>query len=197
MPNIGEAKAHALKAELFRGFPDANIQPVDADAGSYLSNLDGSDLVIDATGEEALSFSINHYFVRLRAQGTAPDVLHVWLFGNGDAGQAILVTDFEHACLKCQRPVADGKWHNDPMKGGVKAVPTPAACGEGLYIAYGVAAPVMAAALALQLALDWNSGHPEPLLRTIRVNPKSTIEVKNKSPSYSEGCPACGEFHKK
>lgn len=197
MPHVGEPKAHALKAELSRGFPDANIVALESDALRYLSNLHDYDLIIDATGEEAISFSINDYFVRLRAKEHAPDVLHVWLFGNGDAAQAILVTDFEHACLKCQKPVVDEKWHNDPMKGGAKAVPTAAACGEGLYIAYGVAAPVMAAALALELALDWNSGDAKPLLRTVRVNTKSTVEVKNKSPSRSMGCPACGEFQPK
>lgn len=199
LPSVGELKAVALKAELARFFPEANIHAVTSDAVNYLDNLRGYELVIDATGEEALSFAINDYFVRLRAGGDAPDVLHIHLFGNGVAAQALLVNSLDHACLKCQkpRPDPDGRWHNDPRKPGTRATPTLAACGEGLFIAYGAAAPVMAAALALQLALDWNNGTPAPLLRTIRVEPESTKEVKNKSPSYTDGCPACGEYHKK
>lgn len=199
LASIGEQKAVALKTELMRFFPDANFRAVTNEAVSYLDNLRDYELVIDATGEEALSFTINDYFVRLRAAGSAPDILHIHLFGNGVAAQALLVNSLGHACLKCQKPRPDpeGRWHNDPRKSGTRAIPTPAACGEGLFIAYGVAAPVMAAALALQLALDWNNGTPAPLLRTIRIEPESTVEVKNKSPAYTEGCPACGEYHKK
>jgi hypothetical protein len=190
-------KATALQSELKRLFPDAGIHGVPSDAVRYLDNLRSYELVIDATGEEALSFSINDYFVRLRAAGNAPDVLHVHLFGNGVAAQAILVNSFDHACLKCQKPKPDGKWHNTPLRTGVEATPTPAACGEGLFIAYGVAAPAMAAALALQLALDWNNGAPAPLLRTVRIDPNATVEVKNKSPLPTEGCPACGQYRDK
>jgi molybdopterin/thiamine biosynthesis adenylyltransferase len=194
LPSVGELKATALKRQLKGLFPDANILDVATDAVSYLGNLRGCELVIDATGEEALSFSINDYFVGLRTKGAAPDVLHVRLFGNGVAAQALLVNGFDYACLKCRKPKPEGKWYDDPRKTGVEATPMPAACGEGLFIAYGVAAPVMAAAVALQLVLDWNSGTPAPLLRTVRVDPSATVEVKNKSPRRTEGCPACGQY---
>jgi len=195
--SIGEYKASALRAELVRLFSDANIVPITADAVHYFDHLRGYDLVIDATGEEALSFSINDYFVRLRSKGKAPDVLHVYLFGNGAAAQSLLVKSFDYACLKCQKPDAGGRRYNDPLRAEAKAVLTPAACGEGLYIRYGVAAPIMAAALALQVVLDWNTGNAAPLLRTIRIDPGATIEIKNKNPAYSKSCPACHEFHNK
>ena len=57
-----------------------------------LRALASYDLVVDATGEESLSLALNHGFVARRKEGTrAPAAIYVWLFGNGVAGQALLV----------------------------------------------------------------------------------------------------------
>ena len=44
-------------------------------------------------------------------------------------------------------------------KSSIEPEQTVAACGEAQFIAYGVAASAMAAALALQIILDWNKQH--------------------------------------
>ena len=69
------------------------------------------------------------------------------------------------------------------MKSGITVEQTAAACGEAQYIAYGVAAPAMAAALGLQLVLDWNSGNPGPRLRTVRVEKKSYSRSQGQEPA--------------
>lgn len=191
--SIGGNKADALKRDLLSHFPEASIRAVTTDAEGFLANLMRHDLVVDATGEEALSMTINHRFVRDRGEhdGT-PDVIHVRLFGNGAAAQALLVDGPEFACFKCLKPDHDGDWRFSPLKSGVAAAQTAAACGDSQYIAYGVAAPAMAAALALQLVLDWNEGAPTPRMRTVRVEKKDTKEVKDKNPETSDRCPACG-----
>lgn len=191
MNSIGENKADGLKVELERPFPEVNILSIRADAPAYLANLAGYDLVIDATGEEALSMSINHYFVQRRAVDAAPDVLHVRLFGNGAAAQALLVDDGSYACFKCLKPDHQRDWRFNPLKTGEAAVQVAAACGEAQYIAYGVAAPAMAAALALQIALDWSGGQPAPRMRTVRIDKQCTREVADKNPDRSKRCPAC------
>lgn len=188
---IGEYKADALKHELARQFPDAHILAVRAEAFSYLTHLGDYDLVIDATGEEALSNSINHHFISARSAGQVPDVLHVALHGNGIAAQALLVDGTQYACLKCLKPDHRGEPRYSPLKPGTVALQTAAACGEGQYIAYGIAAPAMAAALALQIALDWNTGNPSPRMRTVRIEKKDTREVVDKNPERSDRCPAC------
>ena len=137
--------------------------------------------------------SINHHFVaHRRDHETAPGVLHVRLFGNGAAAQTLLVDGPDFACFKCLKPDHGGNWRFSPLKSGVAATQTVAACGESQYIAYGVAAPAMAAALALQLILDWNNGTPAPRMRTIRIEKKDTQEVADKNPDRSPRCPACG-----
>lgn len=189
---IGEWKAEAVKQELQRQFPEAHIRAVRAGAEGMLASLASYDLVVDATGEEALSLALNHGFVACRREGTrAPDVIHVWLFGNGSAGQALLVDGPQFACFKCLKPDHEGQWRFDPLKSGTTVEQTAAACGEAQYIAYGVAAPAMAAALGLQLVLDWNGGSPGPRLRTVRVEKEATVEVKDRNPRPSDRCPAC------
>lgn len=194
--SIGDSKPNALKEELLRQFPEANILPVATDAEGFLGPLAGYDLIADATGEEALSMSINHHFVaHRRNHETAPDVLHVYLFGNGVAAQALLVDGSDFACLKCLKPDHGGNWRFNPLKPGVAPTQSVAACGEAQYIAYGVAAPAMAAALALQLILDWNSGTPAPRMRTIRIEKKDTQQVADKNSDRSPRCPACADCH--
>ena len=189
---IGEWKAEAVKQELQRQFPEAHIQAVKVSAERMFASLANYDLVVDATGEEALSLALNHDFVaRRREEGRAPDAIHVWLFGNGAAGQALLVNGSQFACLKCLKPDHEGQWRFNPLKPGITVEQTAAACGEAQYIAYGVAAPAMAAALGLQLVLDWNSGSPGPRLRTVRVEKEATVEVKDRNPRPSDRCPAC------
>lgn len=190
--HVGEWKAEALKRELQREFAEAHVLAKRADAEGFLANVNGYDLVVDATGEEALSLAINHHFVaHRREESRTPDVIHVWLFGNGAAGQALLVDGLEAACFKCLKPDHDGQWRYSPLKPGTAVEQTAAACGEAQYIAYGVAAPAMAAALGLQLVLDWNSGSPGSRLRTVRVEKKTTLEVKDRNPPPSVRCPAC------
>ena len=191
--SVGEWKARALRQSLLTHFPEANIQPVTADAIGSLANLTGYDLVVDTTGEEALSMSINHYFVdHRRDHERTPDVVHVRLFGNGAAAQGLLVDGTEFACFKCLKPDHNGGWRFNPLRSNVGVTQTAAACGEAQYIAYGVAAPAVAAALGLQLVLDWNNGMPAPRMRTIRIEKKDSREVKDQSPNRSDRCPACG-----
>lgn len=195
LANVGESKAAALKRELQRQFPEASVRAERADAEGLLATFAGYQLVVDSTGEEALSLAINHELIKRRREGRhTADVIHVWLFGNGAAGQALLVDGSNFACFKCLKPDHNGNWRFNPLKSGTAIQQTAAACGEAQYVAYGVAAPAMTAALGLQLVLDWNAGTPEPRLRTIRVEKKTTVEVKDKNPEPSGRCPACAEL---
>ena len=191
---VGEWKAEALKQELLSQFPEVNIRVSRANAEASLANLASYDLVVDATGEEALSVALNHSLVRRRRdEGPTPDIVHVWLCGNGAAGQALLTDGPQFACFKCLKPDHSGQWRFNPLKSGTAVEQTAAACGEAQYIAYGVAAPAMAAALGLQLVLDWNSGSPGPRLRTVRIDKKDTVEINDRNPKPSDRCPACAD----
>ena len=193
MNRIGEYKSIAMKQELSRLFPEANIVAVQGDATRHIESLATHDLIIDATGEEALSVSINHHLIERRSCGGILPALFVRLFGNGAAAQCLTVDSEKHACFKCLRPDQSQDWRFNPMKSDALTATTVAACGEGPYVAYSVSAPIIAAGLALQATLDWHNGSAAPRLRTIRVDKQSTKDVVDKNPPRSKHCPACGE----
>lgn len=191
MNSIGLDKVDAVKTELNRQYPEANIQGKNANAIQYLDRLTDFDLLIDATGEEAVSIAINDFCINAGAKGKAPTQLYVRLFGNGASAQAILVDRADFACFKCLKPELDRDGRFNPLKPGVEPIPRTAACGETQYIPYGAAAPVIAAGLALRLALDWVEGDPSPRLRTINISKNLCKEVADKNPARSDRCPAC------
>lgn len=192
MPDIGKWKVDAMREELRRQFPEANISAIHQEAVSYLPHLHAQDLLIDATGEEALSVAINAQFLNSHRQGKeVPSRLHVWLFGNGAAAQGILVDDGVHGCFRCLKAGNPPKWRFSPMKAEATTEWTAAACGEGRFIPYGVAAPTIAAALGFKIALDWCNGDPSPRLRTILIDENATRAVNDKNPSKNDECPAC------
>ena len=190
--HIGEFKALAVREELLRMFPDAVVQATTEEAITYFSNLWGYDLLIDATGEEALSIAINARLVGRRLQSSdSPDALYVRLFGNGAAAQALMVDGSKNACFKCLRPDMSQPARYDPMRPDAPIIQQVATCGEGLFTPYAISAPGIAAALALQSVLDWNSGKAQYHLRTARIDHDSTVDVAPKNPPRSKQCPSC------
>jgi molybdopterin/thiamine biosynthesis adenylyltransferase len=196
LPNVGRAKAIAVAKMLTAMYPDLDAAGIEDDALRRLSSLDDYDLVIDATGDEGVANALNAHFVKLRRDGKAsPPTIFAWLFGNGAAAQALCTTSLADACYRCLRPDHGGPWRFSPLKSGYTVEEVPAQCGEGPFFPYGVATPVTAAALALQLALDWAKGNAAPKLRTQRVVAEVTQQVRDQDPSKSPRCPACGAEH--
>jgi molybdopterin/thiamine biosynthesis adenylyltransferase len=196
VPDIGRPKATAVRDTLLRLYPELNVSGTVDDALKHLCSLDQSDLVIDATGDEGVTNAVNAHFVDRRKSGCqTPATIFTWLFGNGAAAQALCVTSSEDACYRCLRADHGGQWRFDPLKPSYARSEVPARCGEGPFFPYGVAAPVTAAALALQLALDWRKGDPSPRLRTQRLAFDGTKQVRDHDPARLSRCPACNTEH--
>lgn len=165
-----------MAAEVRRLHPAAHVESVSASALTLLQRLAAYDLLIDATGHNPLALRINHEaMIRRRSARQFPPVLHVSVHGNGAAVQSVLVTDDDHACLKCLRP-DHGTLKASPLRQGVEIIKRPAACGDGGHIPYAAPAPAMAAALALQAALEWAADPkaPGPRVRTRVLAPELT-----------------------
>ena len=189
---VGVGKAKAMKDELSRVAPDCSVRIVDGDALEHVDDFLKFDLVIDATGDRAVSDVLNHTAVRARRMvADVPTVLHVWLVGSGVAAQALLVDGAEHACYRCLRLKKPGEERFPVLRDDHDAALIPANCGEGSYFAYGVGAPAVAAGLAIQMCLDWAKGTPSPRFRTVRVVHEATKQVKDQNPGNLADCPAC------
>lgn len=192
MPYLGRNKAVGCATYIRDQFPHVEVTAHAGDALENIGSLSGFDLVIDATGEEALSIALNHHAVRHRP--AFPPMIFVWIAGNGAAAQAILCDGPEHACFKCQKPALAAAPRHRVLKPDADNAPiSNAACGDGLYAPFPVSASTTAAALALDLALAWSSGNPGLRFRTRVLDPKRAFQVKDMNLSRSDACPACGK----
>lgn len=187
--HIGASKAKACAAELKAQFPGVNVQALIDGAMTRLGTVAEYELVIDATGEEALSRALNAEFLSRRP--SAPDCLFVWLVGHGAAAQAMFLprTADGRGCLACHRP--HGEWPS-VLRRDAATGQLPAACGEAAFTPYGVAAPAIAAGLACRMAMEWSCGSVTPSLRSMRVDLAATNEVVDEDVPLRSDCPACG-----
>lgn len=190
--SLGKSKAAALATELKRFHPDVRITAINNDAVLVWPRVESADLIIDATGVEAVSDMLNAEALAQRKAGRSCNLLHTWLFANGVAAQAFLNVGGDYACYRCLRPDLDRPWISDPrkdVKNSGKVVP--ASCGDGPYLPFAVDAPVAAAAITLRAALDFVEGRPDPRLRNVRIDSGNALLLNDRSPPPHERCPAC------
>ena len=190
---LGKPKVEAIATEAKRFHPSVTVKTVPQSVLDCLPLLDGYDLVIDASGHNPLALRLNAHATEARRTRTFPPIIHAAVHGNGLAVQTILVTGTDHACLKCLRP-GHGEFKANPVKPGVQTERVPATCGDGAFIPYAATAPAMAAALALQAALEWSAQpqDPGPRTRTRLLSFAETVAIKDKSWGRDPACPACG-----
>ena len=190
-PYLGANKAKACEAFLREQLPALSIE-------GYPENVLISDsipwsryhLVIDATGEEALSIALNQRAVDGRPGG--PAHLYVWLEGNGAIAQTLLADGAGHACYKCLKPELAGepRFRTRRPDAEVEIVENPS-CGDPRYQPFPVSRSVAAAALACDLVLDWSHGAPGDRFRSITLDASRAFQIGRSSPRPHGRCPAC------
>ncbi|TAL86968.1 MAG: hypothetical protein EPN74_03130 [Rhodanobacter sp.] len=188
-PSLLKGKATELAAELRRSHPTANVEGEVLDA-LKVDALFRDHLVIDATGEEALSETIN---VRHLASGsTACPVLYVRIYGQGEAVQALWVdAGRKGACFACLR-TNDPQNHRAPrFRIGKTDEPQWVMRGCQAVTPYAVSAPMHAAAMACEMVADWLQGDVSPHLRFLERPNADVIHNKNQDPKPLLHCPAC------
>lgn len=175
-----EKKAEALAKELRGSAPLANLVPLPVDA--KLANLEGLDLVIDATGEEALG----HWL----AQAVSVPLLHVWIEGAGVAVRSLLKQHAEQGCYRCLSDMnREGALLS--VVNGVSPIFAGQGC-EGLYVPFPASVSIQAAALGLDAALAWVGSKSWPALSTRLTDQSFELATPDCSPLRRQGCPACG-----
>ena len=183
--SLFENKAAVLKKTLDRESPFANITYSDK---SVVTDFPiGFELVINATGEEAVSEALNAQHVQTPM---STPLLHVWIFGNGDCVQGLWVDSHKYACYRCLS-------HNDEAQYRKPRFPLTddetlrAFVGCHAFTPYGVSSPISAAALATDFLADWAKGDVSPRFR-LRYNEGSALRrFKSQDASPLQGCPAC------
>jgi molybdopterin/thiamine biosynthesis adenylyltransferase len=190
-PYLNMNKAEACAAFLSEQLPLLAIEGYPEDVRNATSlRWDRYDLIIDATGEEALSVALNQRAIERRPHSAAH--LFVWLEGNGAIAQAIWTDDAEHACYKCLKPELSGPPRYRTLKPGIDVETIEnQSCGDPSYQPFPVSRSVAAAALVCDLALDWANGRPGARYRSITLDPARAFQVPRGSPGPHPRCPAC------
>ncbi len=186
-------KAEGLVAEIKAGMPSANVTALAVDA--YSLNIARFDLIIDASGEQALG----QWLVGEQSLENAPGshaaanvtpLLHVWIDGSGDAVRAFLRQSPSEGCYRCLCDYEAEKQFLSVM-GGVQPILAGGGC-EGHYVAYPASVSVQAAALGLDAALAWVGRRPWASLSTRVINRERDPMTGDVTILPRPGCPACG-----
>lgn len=188
-PALHMSKAEAVKRELQGQFPYSNVVSFENDVRSQGKVFD-NDLVVDATGEESLAIALAHAHQRHVARHEAPPLLHVWIAGNGEATQALLVDGKKGGCYRCM-------WTDDPKVGMKERIPLLKEPPKTRFVGcqsvtmFPVSAAMAAAALASDLVIDWLGGDPSPRFRTRARENAKVFRASPQDLSRLKSCPAC------
>lgn len=190
-PALFKPKADALAEELKHQFPLSKVHAVVRNVRD-LANLFDADLVIDATGEEAVSEMIN---ARRLANKADTPVLHVRIRGNGECVQTFWAEGRTLGCFRCLLHAGHKNYRQEryPV---LKEEPHRKQMGCAGFTPYAVSAPMTAASLCMEVIVDWlRSGSPSPRFRT-RAHANATVfAVKSQDVTRLTSCPACSSAH--
>ena len=181
-------KAIALRDELMRQFPTANIISHVKNVNK-ITRLFGVDLVINATGEESINELLNEK--RLLIGPKAAPLLQVWIKGNGECVQSLWMDDRRYGCFRCLYQSNQTQYRQERFP-VLKNETERRFIGCRAFTPYAVSAPMNAASLAADTIIDWIKGDPSPRFRTRITEGADVNKVKNQNVSRMEGCIACG-----
>jgi len=180
-------KASAVARALRAQFPMSNFVECENDVGE-VANLFDADLIIDATGIEAISEMINAKHMHLTAD--RPPVLYTWVLGNGECVEGLWVDAARFGCYRCLRQ-PDGSNYRAERFPVLREPPRTSRVGCQAVTPYAVVSPMAAAALATEFVIDWLKGSASPRLRH-RFQPNAEVHhPKDQDMSRVAQCPAC------
>lgn len=173
----------ALATQIMLEFDSPGISTRALDVDVRQAHLREIDLLIDATGEEALGHWLTANYV------PATPMLSVWVEGPGTAVRALLKTTEGGACYRClSTQTRLGQFPT--VEGGVPYLMAGHGC-EGLYVPFPATVSIQAAALAAEMALTWANGKYSPSLRTKITDSNFVSATPDCDPPKVEACPAC------
>lgn len=180
-PDLLSNKATSMANELKRLAPGTDVCALPVDVRE--AQLGDLDLLIDASGEEALGHWLcDNYLEQV-------SMLSLWIEGPGTAVRALLRTNGSGACYRCL-------WHSN-KRGELRSVVDPllvvlAGHGcEGLYVPFPASVSVHAASLGAEMALDWVNEIYSPSLRTRLIDHTHQLATPDCDPLRDTDCPIC------
>lgn len=180
-PNLFKNKARELADELRRQAPGADLRAFAVTVQEV--QLGDIDLLIDATGEEALGHWLAATYGHLTTQ------LAVWIDGPGVAVRTLLKTNSTGACVRCLTAHEKANCYRSVIE-QLPVVQAGQGC-EGIYVPFPASVSVHSASLGAETALAWANGITTPTLRTRIVDQRFTQATGDCTPKRLLDCPAC------
>ncbi|MFL6968442.1 ThiF family adenylyltransferase [Pseudomonas alvandae] len=189
--DIYKSKAMTLAEELRNRYPSINVLGL-CDNILDLKIMHGGDLIVNATGDQALSYHMSEQWL----EGRISRILFTWITGTGCGAQAYFLEKKGQACLSClDYSIPGGQYSimSSEYQHNFKHAPS---CGDWL-VPYSASAAMHAAGLANDLALAWVRGEitSSPTFRSITLNHKTGKLVPPVSPSRRSDCFICSRYH--
>ena len=190
-PFLLRNKAEGCASYIEEHFPFLAVEAIPRDVLKADIKWGRYDLVIDATGEEALSLALNDRAVERGPAG--PAHLFVWLEGNGAAAQTLLTGAPGKACLKCLKPALSGPPRIRVLRPEVEVEMIGGhGCGDGAYVPFPATRSICAASLAAEVALEWAADRIGHRHRVLTFDHCAAFDARPGSPNAHADCPACG-----
>lgn len=188
-PSIFKSKVQALAEELTRQFPMVNIEATFRKVDNF-KKLFNADIVVDATGEEAVSEMLNGW--RLQLDSATP-LLHVRIRGNGESVQTFWGQGTKEGCFRCLLNPS-GKSYREERHKLLKKEIEYKRLGCSAFTPYAISSPMAAAALCLESIVDWlKTADPSPRFRTRSTSNGEVYKVADQNIERLKDCPACGD----
>ena len=185
--NKAKSVAHFLNSRAYSD--DVNVKGYNEKISpKSLNGLNKYDLVIDVTGNEQFSTSLNHYIHKDSKEMT---VLYAWIDLGGLAVRSLL-DDSTGACYRCLRKGVSQKLEERfPLLPSGQQPPEPISreCSS-TYFAYASASSMACASLVQQLAVDYFSKSPSPRFRHLSLT-NNVLHTKHGNPTKLKGCLGC------
>ena len=179
-------KTSAIRQNLLDRYPRIAVTEV-IDQDVMRAEMAGIDLVVDATGNQALSLYLNE--LKLKGKCDAP-IVFSWVAGAGCGAQSYLFSNAKDACLNClDYSVPGGASSVMRREYEITLKNSAGSCGDWL-VPFSATAAIHAAALATDLAVGWAKGKPNPRLRSITLDYEGGKTVKPISPTPNLKRPA-------
>ncbi|MGO4812142.1 ThiF family adenylyltransferase [Cupriavidus sp. 2MCAB6] len=184
-PALYRNKAEALRDELARQFPYVQVE-TQTTSPTLNAKFFATDLVIDATGDEALNTLVNAAHIERRLG----PVLYVRVMGNGECVQALWSDSEKYGCFQCLRQGFGPNYRQERYQ-VLASPPRTRFRGCSAYTPYAVSTSMSAAALAADMVSDWLRGSVSPRFRTRYLENADAKRIKNQNIAPANNCPAC------
>lgn len=175
-------KSTSMADEIKRAMPASNVRALTHDVREV--NLEGFDLLIDATGEQSLG-----QWLAARHSQTSP-LLHVWIEGAGVAVRSYIGNHDSEGCFRCLCDY-ENRGVFQAVEGGVEPLFAGQGC-EGPYVPFSASVSMQAAALGFDAAMAWVGGNSWPGLTTRVLSKVHEPVTADCTVLKRPGCPACG-----